>query len=54
MAFRVNYGRDRAERDRAARTRSQEKQKKKGEKTALRKAERAASEVPKDESKTGA
>jgi hypothetical protein len=46
MAFRPNYRRDRLERDRAARTRSEEKQKRKEEKAALRKAERAASEVP--------
>jgi hypothetical protein len=41
MAFKPNYGRDRAERARAARTRSEEKQLKKDEKTALRKARRA-------------
>jgi hypothetical protein len=46
MAFKANYGRDRAERARAARTRSEEKQRKKDEKTALRKAERAQSEPP--------
>jgi hypothetical protein len=49
MAFKVNYGRDRAERDRAARARSEEKQLKKDEKTALRKAERAAAELPQDD-----
>ena len=43
MAFRPNYNRDRHERDRAARARSDEKQRKKDEKTAQRKAERAAS-----------
>jgi hypothetical protein len=41
MAFKPNYGRDRAERARASRTRSEEKQLKKDEKTALRKARRA-------------
>jgi hypothetical protein len=46
MAFKPNYRRDRLERDRAARARSEEKQKKKEEKAALRKVERAASEVP--------
>jgi hypothetical protein len=40
MAIKPNYGRDRAERQRAARARSEEKQKKKDEKAALRKAER--------------
>jgi hypothetical protein len=49
MAFRPNYGRDRAERDRAARARSEEKQRLKDEKTALRKAERAASDPPPDD-----
>jgi hypothetical protein len=46
MAFKPNYGRDRAERARAARTRSEEKQRKKDEKTALRKAHRAEAEPP--------
>jgi hypothetical protein len=41
MAFKPNYGRDRAERARTSRTRSEEKQLKKDEKTALRKARRA-------------
>jgi hypothetical protein len=49
MAFKPNYGRDRAERGRAARARSEEKQRKKDERTALRKAERAAAEPPPDE-----
>lgn len=49
MAFKPNYGRDRAERARAARARSELKQRKKDDKTALRKAERAAVEPPKDE-----
>ena len=48
MAFKPNYGRDRAERQRAARARSEEKQRKKDE-AALRKAERDAVEVPPDE-----
>ena len=39
MAFKPNYGRDRAERARAARVKSEEKQRKKDEKAALRKAE---------------
>jgi len=46
MAFRPNYNRDRLERDRTARARSDEKQIKKEEKTAQRKAQRAATEVP--------
>jgi hypothetical protein len=50
MAFKPNYGRDRAERARAARTRSEEKQLKKDEKTALRKARRAEIGLPPDDS----
>jgi hypothetical protein len=46
MAFKPNYGRDRAERQRAARARSEEKQRRKDEKVALRKAERDAAEAP--------
>jgi len=46
MAFRPNYHRDRVERDKAARARSAEKLKKKEEKTAQRKALRAAAEAP--------
>ena len=46
MAFKPNYGRDRAERARAARAHSEEKQRKKDEKTALRKSRRAESEHP--------
>jgi hypothetical protein len=46
MPFKPNYRRDRLERDRAARARSEEKQRKKEEKAALRKAEQAISEVP--------
>ena len=42
MPFKPNYGRDRAERQRAARTRNEEKQRKKEEKAALRKAQREA------------
>jgi len=49
MAFKANYGRDRAERARAARARSEEKQRKRDEKTALRKAQRAEAESPPDE-----
>ena len=48
MAFKANYGRDRAERARAARARSEEKQRKRDEKTALRKAQRAEAEPPTD------
>jgi hypothetical protein len=49
MAFKPNYGRDRAERARAARARSEEKKQKRDEKTALRKAQRAEAEPPTDE-----
>jgi len=49
MPFQPNYGRDRAERDRAARARNEEKQRKKDEKAALRKAERAAADLPKED-----
>jgi hypothetical protein len=49
MTFKPNYGRDRAERGKAARARSEEKQRKKDEKVALRKAERAGANPP-DES----
>ena len=48
MAFKPNYGRDRAERQRSARARSEEKQLKKEEKNAQRKAERAAGEPASD------
>jgi hypothetical protein len=48
MAFKPNYGRDRAERQRAARARSEEKQRRKDEKAAQRKAERDAAEPPED------
>ncbi|HXQ82729.1 MAG TPA: hypothetical protein VN769_01540 [Xanthobacteraceae bacterium] len=40
MAFKPNYGRDRAERARAARAHHEEKQRKRDEKIALRKAKR--------------
>ena len=46
MAFRVNYGRDRAERDRAARAKIAEKLRKREEKSAQRKALREAAEAP--------
>jgi len=49
MAFKPNYGRDRAERARAARARSEEKKRKRDEKTALRKAQRAEVEPPTNE-----
>ncbi len=52
MAFKPNYGRDRAERQRAARARTEEKLKKKEEKLAQRKAERDAAQAPPDEGKT--
>jgi hypothetical protein len=48
MAFKPNYGRDRAERQRAARAKTEEKQRKKEEKLALRKAERDAAKAPDD------
>jgi hypothetical protein len=49
MAFKPNYGRDRAERQRAARARTEDKQRRKEEKAALRKAERAAAETTVDD-----
>src|SRR5262245_26092309 len=52
MAFKPNYRRDRAERQRAARARTEEKQRKKEEKAALRKAKREATEAPPDEKQT--
>jgi hypothetical protein len=54
MAFKPNYGRDRADRERAARARSEEKQRKKDEKTALRKAQRAAADPPPDDKQANA
>ena len=52
MAFKPNYGRDRAERQRAARARTEDKQRKREEKAALRKAERDAAEAPADDKQT--
>jgi hypothetical protein len=52
MAFKPNYGRDRAERARAARVRSEEKQRKKDEKTALRKAETVETNSSPDETQS--
>ena len=52
MAFRANYGRDRAEREKAGRARSEEKQRKKDEKAALRKTERADTDAPTEEKAT--
>jgi hypothetical protein len=49
MAFKPSYGRDRAERQRAARVRTEDKQRRKEEKAALRKAERAAAEAALDD-----
>jgi len=49
MAFKPNYGRDRAERARAARAKAEEKQRKKDEKAALRKAEREGVEPATEE-----
>jgi hypothetical protein len=49
MAFKPNYGRDRAERQRTARARTEDKQRKREDKAALRKAERAALEAPADD-----
>ena len=49
MAFKPNYGRDRAERQRAARARTEDKQTIWDERAALRKAERETAEVPADD-----
>jgi hypothetical protein len=49
MAFKPNYGRDRAERARTARAQAEEKQRKRDEKSAQRKAERVKSEPGVDE-----
>jgi hypothetical protein len=49
MGFKPNYRRDRAERARAVRARSEEKKRKRDEKTALRKAQRAEAEPLTDE-----
>jgi hypothetical protein len=54
MAFKPNYGRDRAERERVARARAEEKQKKKDEKAALRKAAREQAEPPPDDQQSQA
>jgi hypothetical protein len=52
MAFRPNYGQQRADRNRTARARNEEKQRKKDEKAALRKAGRPdEAETPPDEKK---
>jgi hypothetical protein len=53
MAFKPNYGRDRAERQRAARARTEDKQGKREEKAALRKVERDAAEAPRDDQTRG-
>jgi hypothetical protein len=52
MAFKPNYHRDRAERQKAARARTEEKQRKKEGKAVLRKAEREAAEAAPDEKQT--
>ena len=49
MSFKPNYGRDRAERERAARARTEDKQRRKEEKAALRNAERPATEARVDD-----
>jgi hypothetical protein len=49
LAFKTNYGSNRAERDRAARAKNKEKLRKKDEKTAVRKALRAADPAPPEE-----
>jgi hypothetical protein len=53
MVFRPNYRRDRLDRGRVARERADEKQRKKEEKTAKRKAERAEAEGPPDDKQEG-
>lgn len=52
MPFRPNYRRDRLERDRAARARTDEKQRKMDEKTAKRKAEGTDAEGPPNDEQT--
>ena len=52
MAFKPNYNLQRADRNRAARARSEEKQKKKEEKAAQRKAERAVETDSRPEDET--
>jgi hypothetical protein len=49
MPFRPNYRRDRLDRDRAARARADEKQQKRNELSAKRKAERSDTEVSPDD-----
>lgn len=52
MAFRPNYNLQRADRNRAAKARSEEKQRKREEKSAQRKAERTEEiETPSDDGK---
>jgi len=51
MAFKPNYNLQRSDRDRAARARNEEKQKKKDEKAAQRSAERAPQPVPPESEK---
>jgi len=55
MAFKPNYGMQRADRDRAAQARSEQKQRKRDEKSAQRKAERMAeiSSSPGDNHRAG-
>jgi hypothetical protein len=52
MAFKPNYNLQRADRNRAARARSEEKQKKKEEKSAQRKAERVVETKTQPEDET--
>ena len=52
MAFKPNYRRDRAERQRAARARTEEKQRTKEAKAALRNPEREAAGAPPDSTQT--
>ena len=53
MAFKPNYGMQRADRSRSARARSEEKQRAREEKSAQRKAERAVeTNNPPDDDKT--
>jgi len=49
MAFRPNYNLQRADRNRAAKARSEQKQRKREEKSAQRKAERAEIKIPPDD-----
>ncbi len=53
MAFKPNYGMQRSDRNRAAQARKDEKQRKREEKSAQRKAERAAEiKIPSDDTRT--